>query len=131
MKLLVVDDDPDALVLASFLLGRREGWSIVTATDGSAALGLALAERPDVVLLDYFLGDENGLEVLERFRTEPVLAEIPVIFLSGKGEAFGERFEEAGALGVIAKPFDPTTLVDRVSALLARDRASEGGVAAI
>lgn len=126
MKLLVVDDDPDALVLASFLLSRVEGWSVLTAPDGATALETAERERPDLILLDYFLGEDNGLDVLARLRSRTALAPIPVIFLTGKGEALGEILRQAGARGVISKPFDPATLAEQVTTLLATGGGGEG-----
>lgn len=122
MKLLVVDDDPDALVLARFALERRPGCSVVTASDAAGAVEAMRRERPDAVLLDFYLGEHDGLDVLARLAAEDTGSgeedRPEVIFLTGKGEEVKDCLLAAGARGVIAKPFDPATLAQTVADLL-------------
>ena len=119
MRILVVDDDPDARLLARWALEREEGWSVVTAADGSQAEEGLRQTVPDLVLLDYFLGDDDGLELLRRWRTDGLLDGVPVLLLSGKGAALAGAARAAGALGVLAKPFDPGELAGRIRESLA------------
>ena len=118
MRILVVDDDPDARLLARWALEREEGWSVVTADDGSQAEEALRQTSPDLVLLDYFLGDDDGLELLRRWRTGGFLDGVPVLLLSGKGAALAESARAAGALGVLAKPFDPGELAGQIRELI-------------
>lgn len=126
MRILLVDDDPDALILGQFALQRRPGWTVDTCARAEEVVQHIQDERPQVVLLDFMLGDVDGFQVLETIRSQLAGAgaltspdvTLPVIFLSGKGAELTERALAAGALGVIAKPFDPATLADAVERLL-------------
>lgn len=118
MKALLVDDDPDAVLLTSYVL-EAAGWQVACAGNGTEALQKAVEERPLVVLLDYQLPDMDGPEVLRRLRELPETASIPVVFLTGKTEPEQAMdLERRGACGVIHKPFDPATLAEDLERLL-------------
>lgn len=117
MKILVVDDDPDARLLARWSL-EQHGWAVATADDGAQAEDRLRDDPPDLVLLDYFLGDDDGLELLRRWRADGHLEGVPVLILSGKGAALAGEARAAGALGVLAKPFDPGALAGQIQGLL-------------
>jgi CheY-like chemotaxis protein len=70
LKILVADDDPDILLLARLNL-TVEGFSVLEAADGSAALELIESQRPDVVLLDVMMPAVDGWDVLARVRRQP------------------------------------------------------------
>ena len=115
---LIVDDAEDILELAQ-LSFELKGWASHPASSGDEALRLAISVKPDVILLDYDLGRETGLDILARLRAEPQSAGIPVVFLTGADRpAERERFLAHGAAGVVSKPFDPMALADQVTALL-------------
>lgn len=116
--LLYVDDEPDIRQIVEMALGLAGGLSIQTAESGGQALELARTLRPDLVLLDVMMPGLDGPETLRRMRAEPTLAAIPVIFMTAKSlPQEVARFHELGALGVIAKPFDPMRLVHQVFSL--------------
>lgn len=118
MKILLVDDDPDAVLLATFVL-EGAGWEVVSADCGAEALEQATRERPDVVLLDVLLPDHDGPEVMRRLRGHAESVQIPVIFLTGKNQPeLAADLERQGARGVIHKPFDPATLAEDIRRLL-------------
>jgi CheY-like chemotaxis protein len=104
--ILVVDDNPTNLKLASALL-RAEGHTVVPATDAEEAEAL-LAERvPDLILMDIALPGMDGLELTRRIKADARLRHVPVIALTAfamKGD--DDRAREAGCDGYITKPID-------------------------
>jgi CheY-like chemotaxis protein len=120
---LVVDDDPviQTLLHVNF---EMEGYKVVEAMDGVEGLERARADRPDVVVLDIMMPKMNGLEVASALKADPATAGIPVILLSAKAqESDIKSGQSTGAEDYITKPFDPLDLLDRVAALLARQRS--------
>jgi DNA-binding response OmpR family regulator len=124
-KILVVDDEPDALDLIQFNL-KGAGYDVVTAADGAEALKKARASQPSLVVLDVMLPEVDGLEVCKTLRREPATASIPIIMLTAKaGEIDRVLGLELGADDYLTKPFSPRELVLRVKALLRRRPSSE------
>ena len=120
-RILVVDDDPEALRYVRHALSEAEYDAIVTA-DPEEALALMQESSPHLVLLDLMLPGADGLELMRDLRR---LANVPVIFLSGYGtdEAISRAFE-SGADDYIVKPFSSTELVARVRAALRKQAAA-------
>jgi DNA-binding response OmpR family regulator len=117
MKVLVVDDDIDLVDLLSYAL-RREGYAVVTATDGHQGLARWEAEGPDIVLLDVNLPKLNGFEVCRRIRQD---AEIPIIMLTARDEDEDVvRGLQLGADDFVTKPFSMKQLRARIQAVLRR-----------
>jgi len=116
-RVLVAEDDANvADVVGRYL--AREGFDVEVIGDGAMALDRALAEPPDLVVLDLMLPGLDGLEVCRRLRA---LAPVPVIMLTAKGdEADRVAGLELGADDYIAKPFSPRELTARVKAVLRR-----------
>src|SRR5437764_560114 len=84
-RVLVVDDEKDLVDLISYNL-RRNGYDVLSATDGNAAIDLAARETPDLILLDLMLPGIDGTEVARRLRADSRTAPIPVIMLTAKSE---------------------------------------------
>ena len=119
MKILHVDDDPAIRLLASTALEQHEGFTVVCASGGKEGLKLAHRESFDLILLDQLMPDMTGSEVLEHLRKDPQTRLQPVVFLTAQTST--EQVESWRALGVtdmIAKPFDPTSVADRVVDIL-------------
>jgi two-component system alkaline phosphatase synthesis response regulator PhoP len=128
-KVLVVDDEEPIVELIKFNL-EKEGHQILTAFDGNTALDLALAQKPDVIVLDVMLPGRDGLEVCRLLRARNETAAIPIILLTAKGEEFDKVLGlELGADDYVTKPFSPRELTARVKARLRR-RNSENLLAA-
>jgi len=124
-SVLVVDDEPTIAEVVSRYL-ERAGYDTRIAPDGTTAIELAAAQRPDLVVLDLMLPGIDGLEVMRRLR-ERGRDHIAVILLTAKGEesdrVIGLRL---GADDYVVKPFSPAELVARVDAVLRRmDSAPE------
>jgi len=116
-RVLVIEDDPNvAEVVARYL--QREGYRVKTVADGRAGLATALAELPDLVILDLMLPSLGGLEICRQLRS---VAPVAVIMLTARGEE-ADRIAglELGADDYIAKPFSPRELTARVKAVLRR-----------
>jgi len=122
-RILVVDDEPDILSILVYQLSR-EGFRVSTAVSGSSAVRTAIAEVPDLVVLDLMLPELDGYEVLAQLRQHEATNAIPVILLTARTEE-DERLRgfDTGADDYVTKPFSPRELVARVKALLRRTRA--------
>jgi pilus assembly protein CpaE len=130
-KILVVDDEPDALRMVKLTLSS-EGYEVVTGSDGEEAIRIATLERPDLILLDVMMPGINGYEVTRRLRRVPELAQVPILFLSARGQV-EDKVEglRAGGNDYVTKPADPVELVARVGALLGSYTEAPGYVAAL
>lgn len=118
MKILVIDDSPDALAVAQVRLAK-EGVQIVCAEGGVAGLDAARSEKPDLVLLDLDMPDLSGFEVCRALKADPELCMIPVLFLSGSSTPEDKvKGLDLGAVDYVTKPFDAFELRARVRAAL-------------
>jgi two-component system phosphate regulon response regulator PhoB len=119
-KILVVDDEPDAVELIEFNL-KGAGFDVVTATDGNDALKKARTFSPDLLILDLMLPEVDGLEVCKVLRRDSATASLPIIMLTAKAAEIDRVLGlELGADDYITKPFSPRELVLRVKNLLRR-----------
>jgi adenylate cyclase len=116
-RLLVVDDVPENVRLLQAVL-EAQGYEVVTATDGDAALELAASAEPDLVLLDVMMPPPDGLAVCRRLREQPDTAVLPVIMLTASEGSEKRTAIEAGADDFIPKPFDRDELLTRIRSLL-------------
>ena len=117
-KILVVDDEPDAVDLVAFNL-KSAGYDVITAADGEEALKKARSVLPSLIILDLMLPEVDGLEVCKVLRREANTANIPVLMLTAKaGEVDRILGLELGADDYVTKPFSPRELVLRVKRLL-------------
>jgi len=117
MKILLVDDDPVALEIASRAF-MRSGYEVMTATDGEGALELVAAGRPDLIVLDVLLPGIDGFEVCRRIRLD---SQVPIIMLTGRDEE--DDVMRGFRLGVddyVTKPFSARLLLARSAAVLRR-----------
>jgi len=119
-KVLVVDDEPDAVELIDFNL-KAAGYEVVIAADGNEALKKARSSLPDLIVLDLMLPEVDGLEVCKILRRDPATAAIPIIMVTAKaGEIDRVLGLELGADDYITKPFSPRELLARIRAVLRR-----------
>jgi CheY-like chemotaxis protein len=102
-KIVVADDDDDLRKVVAACL-RRSGYSVLEAADGHQAVALVRAERPDLLLLDIWMPEADGLSVLETLRHDPAADRTAIVLLTGDQEA-DARLEAlaAGAVGCITK----------------------------
>ncbi|MCE5268565.1 MAG: diguanylate cyclase [Planctomycetaceae bacterium] len=118
MKVLIIDDSPDALQVAKARLAKEQ-LSVVCADGGKAGLEAARRENPDLILLDVDMPEMCGFDVCRALKSDPDLCMIPVLFLSGSA-APEDKVQglDLGAIDYVAKPFDAFELRARVRAAL-------------
>jgi two-component system OmpR family response regulator len=110
-RILFVEDDPDIQAVARMALELVGGFTVVTCSSGQEALQQAPTVRADLILLDVMMPGMDGPTTLKELRGLTLTATTPVIFMTAKVQP-QERayYESLGAVGVIAKPFDPMGL---------------------
>jgi two-component system phosphate regulon response regulator PhoB len=124
-KILVVDDEPDALEVLGFKL-REAGYTPIFAKDGTRAISLARDERPDLIVLDLMLPEVDGLEVCKILRRDASTSSIPIIMLTARAAEMDRVLGlELGADDYVTKPFSPRELVIRIRKQLARARSGD------
>jgi DNA-binding response OmpR family regulator len=124
-KVLVVDDEPDVLLLCRVNL-EFEGYDVVEAADGEEALEKVRVEQPDVVLLDVMMPKMDGWQVLEVMKAESDLKDIPVVMLTAKVQDQDQiRGWSQGAAEYITKPFSPLALSQVLQDVLATEPEEE------
>ena len=122
-RIMYVEDEADIREVAEFAL-EDEGFELLFCASGQEALDQVLAFTPDLILLDVMMPGLDGPSTLKQLRTLPQMATTPVAFLTAKVQpAEVATFLALGALAVIAKPFDPMALPEKIRELLAPDHA--------
>jgi len=121
-KILIVDDEPDAIELLEFNL-KQAGFDVVTAQDGAEALRKAKNSAPALIVLDVMLPELDGLEVCKLLRREPTTAALPLIMLTAKAAELDRVLGlELGADDYVTKPFSPRELILRIKKILERGK---------
>lgn len=124
-RILYLEDEPDIQAIARIALEDIGGFVVEVCDSGEQALARAAAFTPDLMLLDVMMPDMDGPTTLRHLREDPALADIPVVFMTAKVQPQEiEALRAAGALDVIAKPFDPMTLARDLRAVWARHISS-------
>ncbi len=124
-KILVADDEPEAVELVEFNL-KQAGFEVVTAADGAEALKKARLTGPALIVLDLLLPEIDGLEVCKMLRRDPATRAIPIIMLTAKAAEIDRVLGlELGADDYVTKPFSPRELVLRVKKVLQRGQVAE------
>ena len=119
-KILIAEDEPDIRELVAFIM-RFAGHEVVAGANGEEAVQLASQEMPDLILMDVRMPRMTGYDACRALKASPHLKDIPVVFLSAKGQDSEiQTGLEAGAEEYLLKPFAPDQLTERVKAILAR-----------
>jgi len=124
-RILVVDDEPEAVELLEFNL-KKAGFEVITATDGAKAIRQARSGSPSLIVLDLMLPELDGLEVCKLLRRDAATARIPIIMLTAKATEVDRIVGlELGADDYVTKPFSPRELVLRVNKVLQRGQLQQ------
>lgn len=115
-RVLVIDDEADIRAIVQGCLEDIAGWEVLVAACGEDGIQLAVTEQPDAILMDVSMPGMSGLEVLQKLQETESTQAIPVALLTAKVlPEDRERFSGLVFAGLIIKPFDPMTLVERVA----------------
>ena len=120
-RILLVEDFEDSRQSLSKLL-ELEGYTVLEAADGAAAIETAISGRPDLILMDLSLPVVDGLSAAARIRADRSLLKVPIIAVSGHDELeFDERARAAGFADYVTKPIDFAVLLEKVSSYFAEE----------
>lgn len=126
---LVVEDEQAILEIITYLL-QDEGYKVLQASNGTAALLLLEEDRPDLIISDIRMPGMDGFELCERVRANPDFVQLPFIFLTGKDErADMRRGMGLGADDYLTKPFEPEDLLTAVRVRLSRAAETQAAIA--
>ena len=119
-KILIVDDEEDVLEFVGYNL-RKEGYRVLTATNGKDAIRIASQQIPHLIILDIMMPDMDGIETCRELRDIDVLNDTLIMFFTARNEDYSQIAGfESGADDYISKPIKPRLLVSKVAALLRR-----------
>jgi DNA-binding response OmpR family regulator len=125
LRILVVDDEPEAVELVEFNL-KQAGYAVTTAADGAEALKKARTQAPALILLDVMLPEMDGFEICKTLRLDAATAKVPIIMLTAKAAEIDRVLGlELGADDYLTKPFSPRELVLRVKKILSYSQPGE------
>ena len=117
-KIIVADDEAHILHIVSMKL-KNAGYDVVTAMDGEEALELCKSEMPDMLITDYQMPYMSGLELCMELRASEETREIPALMLTARGfDIEPDEMSAAGIEAVLAKPFSPREVLQRVKELI-------------
>lgn len=119
VKILYVDDEDDIREIAQMALELEPAFEVRPCSSGAEALDAASVWQPDLILLDVMMPEMDGPETLRQLSAAPATASIPVAFITARTQTHQvEGYKAMGAVGVIAKPFDPMLLASEIKDLL-------------
>jgi CheY-like chemotaxis protein len=119
-RILIAEDEPDIRELVAFTL-RFAGHEVTATANGEEAVQQASKVIPDIILMDVRMPRMTGYDACRLMKADPILKDIPVVFLSAKGQDSEIQIGlEAGAEEYLLKPFAPDQLTERVKAVLAK-----------
>ncbi len=120
-KILIVDDEPNIVTLIS-RYAQREGYDIVTASDGREAIDKCRTGNFDIIIMDVMMPDTDGFTACKKIKE---FRDIPVIMLSARGTEFDKLFGfEVGVDDYVTKPFSPMELMARIRVVISRKAVS-------
>jgi CheY-like chemotaxis protein len=123
-RILLVEDDPDIQIVTSLALRGFGGYDVQVCGSPREAVGAAESFGPDLILLDVMMPGMDGVATFGMLRRAATTSAIPVIFMTAKVRPHEiSRYTEMGALGVVAKPFEPDGLVDTIRTIWERAHA--------
>jgi len=126
-RVLLCDDEIHILCAAEFKL-KRAGYDVQTANDGQEAWEAIRQQKPDILITDCQMPRMDGLELVRKVREAPETADLPIFMLTAKGYELShdELAKKWNVMAVIAKPFSPRELLQKVNAVLQEQTVASG-----
>ncbi|MEM9007839.1 MAG: response regulator [Cyanobacteria bacterium P01_F01_bin.86] len=116
IRLLLIEDVDDLQAILQFSFGTLSGWQVIPVSSTQDWLTIAQEKSPDVILLD---GDSNQASMLAHLKTSVLTQDIPVVCLVSRDRLTDQlQAKAAGAAAIIAKPFDPTVLIEIILSIV-------------
>jgi len=117
-KVLIVDDEPNVRRLSHTILAKT--FEVIEAEDGRQAIDLAIAQKPDVILMDIMMPKMDGLTACHVIKKDPATKAIPVVMVTAIGFELNIKLsQQMGATGYVTKPFSPQDLLGKITEALA------------
>jgi len=117
-KVLIVDDEPNVRRLSHTILAKT--FDVIEAEDGRQAIDMAIAQKPDVILMDIMMPKMDGLTACHVIKKDPAAKAIPVVMVTAIGFELNIKLsQQMGATGYVTKPFSPQDLVGKITEVLA------------
>jgi two-component system, OmpR family, response regulator VicR len=122
-RILCIEDEPEMIELMRLILSRK-GYDVTGASGGQDGLEKMRREMPDLVLLDLMMPDMGGWEVYQQMKADENLKEVPVIIVTAKAQSIDKvlGLYIAKVDDYIAKPFNPSELIDSVEQVLKKSK---------
>jgi len=118
-RILLIDDEDDIREIAATSLELVAGWEVILAGSGQEGVVKAQQEKPEAILLDVMMPEQDGASTLALLRAQKSTAAIPVIFLTAKVQPTEQRrLQSLGVRGIVHKPFDPVHLAEKIKEIL-------------
>lgn len=119
-KILVVDDEPFIVMIVEDKL-KNAGYEVLTQRTGKGIVELVKSSKPDLLIMDWMLPGENGLDICRKLKKNPETSSIPIFMLTARGQEADEKLcLECGIEQYITKPFSPMSLVRLVENTIGR-----------
>ena len=113
-RVLLCDDEIHILRAAEFKL-KRDGFEVICAENGEVAWKSILEQKPHVLVTDCQMPKLDGIGLVDRIRNHPEVADLPVLMLTAKSYELAEEVQRLDIIAVIAKPFSPRELANKVA----------------
>lgn len=118
-KILLVDDSSTTLLIEEMMLREHTQYELVLARDGEEAVEKAIAEQPNLILMDVVMPRMNGFDACREMRRHEALRKVPIIMVTSRGESYNvEQGFESGCNDYVTKPIDGAELVEIVNGYL-------------
>ncbi len=118
-KILLVDDSSTTLLIEEMMLREHTPYELVLARDGQEAVEKAIAERPNLILMDVVMPRMDGFDACREIRRHEALRKVPIIMVTSRGESYNiEQGFESGCNDYVTKPIDGAELVEIVTGYL-------------
>jgi len=120
-KIMVVDDEADILTTVGQML-EMSGFDVISATNGKECLDKLdeLSNNPDLIVLDIMMPEVSGWDVAAKIKENPNWKNIPIVFLTAKGDTMSIGMGGMASVDYIVKPFDVKDLIQRIKSILAQ-----------